>query len=99
VRVPDISVFTEEEVDLCLDAAAMMRRSYLGPGGVEHDEYADRYAEARAWDELARKIAATIPGLELERQCRCNNGLEYGYMCLDCLGTGLLPPTPKTDHE
>lgn len=84
--------FTEYEVDLCLDQAVCLRNSYLGLGCEEIEEYADRYAEARAWDVLASKLAL-LAGVELQRECGyCVDGVRYDRKCSACLGTTLLPP-------
>ncbi len=89
-------VFTEREVDLCLEAAAMLRDSYTArhPDGTPNYAYSpEEIAEASEWDALARKIAGTLhPDFELEKQCnRCRGGSDHGKPCLACNGTGLWP--------
>jgi hypothetical protein len=92
--------FTERDVDLCLQQAACIRGSYGGHNSdgsprwdVEDD---DIIQEAVEWDALARKIAEQLgPDFELERQCSdsfCRDGRVLDRVCLECVGTGVIPP-------
>lgn len=85
--------FTDAEIVLCLSAAAQNRSSFLSPDGEKVEGYEMFYEQANEFDNLARKIAEAS-GLPLEHVCgRCNSGkIENGDMCLECLGTSVLPP-------
>lgn len=96
--------FTEDEVNICLEEAATIRRSYLGVNleRFENEEggipYAERYKDEATLDALAAKLAR-LAGIELELDCSdCDGtGEKWGHPCQACLGTGVWPPRIAKD--
>lgn len=93
-------VVDEEDINLLLENAAIIRASFLGGDGTfeQGDDPDDhqQFDQADRFDDLAAKlIPFCVPPLTpLERECaHCTDGVRWGSPCKDCLGTGLWPPT------
>lgn len=86
-------LFTEREVDLCLDMAAVMRGSYgrtPPEGPVIYDKQA---AESIEWDTLAAKLAKLANVDRIKLCCYCEDGVSpLGRPCAWCNGCGVWPP-------